>query len=351
MPELRKDPVVGRWVIISTERGKRPMEYARPEDRGAPRGGFCPFCFGNEDKTPREVFAYRDPTTQPDTSGWKVRVVPNKFPALQIEGELGRRGEGIYDLMNGVGAHEVVIETPDHETTLARMDTSQLVAVLRAYKIRALDLNNDPRFRYIQIFKNRGLEAGASLEHPHTQIIATPIIPKRIVEELRGAEAHYQLKERCIYCDIVNQEIDDGRRIVDMNQRFLSFEPFAPRFPFETWILPRRHFSSFESLPEDFLEDLALLLRSTLARIDQALTEPPYNFVIHTSPCKEPDLNHYHWHLEILPKLTRIAGFEWGSGFFINPTPPELAAQILREQSLGTGEEGKAPASEAPTGS
>jgi UDPglucose--hexose-1-phosphate uridylyltransferase len=330
MPELRKDPVVGRWVIISTERSRRPTNFS---PAAAQRGvGFCPFCQGNEDKTPPEVYAVRANGEPPNGGGWTVRVVPNKFPALQIEGSLDRRGEGLYDKMNGVGAHEVVIESPIHDQDLADLPVEHIEQVLQAYRVRMLDLQRDRRFRYVLIFKNHGDQAGATLEHTHTQLIATPIIPKSIQEELEGARRYYELKERCVFCDIVQQESAEvGRRLVSMNDGFLALAPFAPRFPFETWILPRRHDASFEVLEQqEEVRDLAAMLKDTLQRLNRALDRPPFNFVIHTSPVSDQELEYYHWHIEILPKLTRVAGFEIGSGFYINPTPPEDAAQYLR---------------------
>ncbi|TMQ68566.1 MAG: galactose-1-phosphate uridylyltransferase [Candidatus Eisenbacteria bacterium] len=332
MPELRKDPVIGRWVIISTERGRRPTSFGptAPE----PRSGFCPFCPGSEDKTPPEVYAVRANGGPPNSAGWMVRVVPNKFPALQIEGSLDRRGEGLYDRMNGVGAHEVVIEGPSHDQDLADLPVEHMEHVLWAYRDRMLDLHRDRRLRYVLIFKNHGSQAGATLEHTHTQLIATPIIPKYIQEELEGARRYYELKERCVFCDIIQQETASQatRRLVSMNDGFMAIEPFAPRFPFETWILPRRHDASFQALDRaEERRDLAILLKDVLGRLNQALDRPPYNFVLHTAPVSDHDLEYYHWHIEIMPKLTRVAGFEIGSGFFINPTPPEDAAQYLRE--------------------
>jgi UDPglucose--hexose-1-phosphate uridylyltransferase len=332
MPELRKDPVLGRWVIISTDRSRRPMNFAPVKVERT--SSFCPFCPGQEDKTPPEVYACRQNGGGPNSTGWKVRVVPNKFPALQIEGALDRRGEGLYDKMNGVGAHEVVIEGPNHDLSLADLPVEHLVEVLKAYRERMLDLHRDRRFRYVLVFKNHGAGAGATLEHTHTQLIATPIIPKILMEELEGARRYHELKERCVFCDIIQQDTADhnGRRVVSMNDRFLTIEPFAPRFPFETWILPRRHDSSFQVVQDaDEYRDLASILKDTLGRLNRALDRPPYNFVIHTAPVSEGDLDYYHWHLEIMPKLARMAGFEIGSGFHINPTPPEDAAQYLRE--------------------
>ena len=335
MPELRKDPVVGRWVIISTERSRRPTNFTPVTMEKS--GSYCPFCPGNEDKTPPEVYAYRADGGAANSGGWTVRVVPNKFPALQIEGTLDRRGEGLYDKMNGVGAHEVVIETPEHTHDLADLPADDLEQVLIAYRERALDLHRDRRFRYVLIFKNHGAQAGATLEHSHTQLIATPIIPKILMEELEGSRRYFELKERCVFCDIVQQESTDnnGRRVVAMSERFIAIEPFAPRFPFETWILPRRHDASFLSVSESGeFADLARLLKETLQRLNFALNRPPFNFVIHTAPVADGEIEYYHWHLEIMPSLSRVAGFEIGSGFYINPTPPEDAAQYLREIAI-----------------
>ncbi len=332
MPELRKDPIIGRWVIISTERGKRPTDFASvPPARSS---NFCPFCVGNETKTPPEVYAVREPGTQRDSPGWRVRVVPNKFPALQIEGDLNRQGEGIYDKMNGVGAHEVIIETPNHDKTLSDLDDNHVAEILLTWQQRVLDLKKDPRFKYIVIFKNHGEAAGATLEHSHTQLVAMPIIPKRVVEEIEGGRRYYDFKERCVYCDIVSQEISEEVRVVSANETFLGIEPFAARFPFETWILPKVHASAFEEIERNEVEHLARILKEILTKINLALNNPPYNFILHTLPLHGNNRSWYHWHLEIMPKLTKVAGFEWGSGFYINPTAPEEAAKYLREISV-----------------
>lgn len=329
MPELRKDPIIGRWVIISTERGKRPTDFTSVPP--AESSNFCPFCAGNESKTPPEVYALRDPGTHRDGPGWRVRVVSNKFPALQIEGDLNRQGEGIYDKMNGVGAHEVIIETPDHNKTLSDLDEDHVVDVLLSWQQRILDLKKDERFKYIVVFKNHGEAAGASLEHSHTQLVAMPIIPKRVVEEIEGGRRYYDFKERCVYCDIVSQEISEDVRVVSANQTFLAVEPFAARFPFETWILPKGHLSAYEELERTSVQHFARILKEVLLKINTALNSPPYNFILHTLPLQGDNRSWYHWHLEIMPKLTKVAGFEWGSGFYINPTAPEEAARYLRE--------------------
>jgi UDPglucose--hexose-1-phosphate uridylyltransferase len=329
MPELRKDPVVGRWVIISTERGRRPSDFVIEPVR--PRGTNCVFCPGNESRTPHEILAGRPPDSPADGPGWSFRVVPNKFPALRIEGELEPAGEGLYDRMNGVGAHEVVIETPDHAATLATLPIDTVADVLLAYRDRVVDLKKDPRFAYILVFKNHGAAAGASLEHPHSQLIASPIIPIMVQEELKGAAEYYAMKERCVWCDILRQERRSRRRVITEAHGFMAVAPFAPRFPFETWLLPTAHRSAFEETGMEALRGLAEVLGDVLRRIDRVLQHPPFNFMLHTAPLREATLDHFHWHLEIIPKLTNVAGYEWGSGFFINPVPPEDAAAVLGE--------------------
>jgi UDPglucose--hexose-1-phosphate uridylyltransferase len=330
VPDLRKDPVVGRWVIISTERGRRPSDFPRQPVEAL--GGNCVFCPNNEAKTPPEILASRPPDSEANGPGWSMRVVPNKFPALRIEGELEPSGDGLYDRMNGVGAHEVVIETPDHSATLATLPTDAVADVLAAYRERVLDLKKDPRFAYILVFKNHGAAAGASLEHPHSQLIATPIIPIMVSEELKGAAEYYEMKERCVWCDVVLQERRAGRRVVREANGYVALAPFAPRFPFETWILPTSHRSAFEETGVEELRGLAEILGEFLRRMDRVLHRPPFNFMLHTAPLRDGPLDHFHWHLEIIPKLTNVAGYEWGSGFFINPVPPEDAAAALREE-------------------
>jgi len=336
MSELRKDPVTGRWVIVSTERGRRPSDFSLEKTKS--RGGFCPFCPGNEDKTPPEILAFRQEGTQPNKLGWRLRVVPNKFPALRVEGDLNREGVGLYDKMNGIGAHEVIIETPSHEETLSNLSAKSFEEVLWAFRDRMVDLKKDIRLRYAMIFKNHGEAAGATLEHSHSQLIALPIVPHLMVEEMAGAKDYYNYKERCIYCDIIRQEIRQGERVILENSEFVVLAPFASFSPFESWILPKRHNSFFEESQVHEIQSLGTIFSETLKRLEKALNFPPYNFTLHTTPFNEKHLEYYHWHFEIIPKLTKFAGFEWGSGFFINPTPPEEAAQFLRE--LGTsGEE------------
>jgi UDPglucose--hexose-1-phosphate uridylyltransferase len=332
VPEFRKDPVTGRWVIIATDRSRRPADFNRQPV--IPKGDrFCPFCPGNELKTPPEVLAYRQ-SGGPNEPGWTLRVVPNKFPALRVEGDFDRQGDGLYDKMNGIGAHEVIIEAPEHNLTLGGMTDKRAEDIFWAIRDRFLDLKKDQRMRYILAFKNHGESAGATLEHSHSQLIALPVVPRRVQEELEGAKRYYDLKERCIFCDIVRQEINTGSRVVLETEQFLVICPYAARFPFEIWVLPRRHFSHFEDSDIPTFHNLGWVMPTLLREIDKVLERPAYNAMIHTAPLQEPKLPYYHWHMELIPKLTRVAGFEWGTGFYINPTPPEESAKFLREAGL-----------------
>jgi UDPglucose--hexose-1-phosphate uridylyltransferase len=330
VPELRKDPITGRWVIIATGRRKRPQDF-RLEKSSLIGADLCPFCPGREELTPPEVLAFRQNGAATNGTGWDLRVVPNKFPALQVEGTLDREGEGLFDRMNGIGAHEVIIETPDHHKTLATMGEPEIERVLWAYRERMLDLKQDRRLRFILIFKNHGATAGASLEHSHSQLIALPIVPDFVREELNGAKRHHSAKERCIFCDIIRQEVAAGRRVIHENADIVAIAPYAPRFPFETWLMPRGHGARFEEAPRSDYESLARMIRWVLKAMNRALESPAYNLIVHTSPFTEETRDYYHWHVELFPKLTRTAGFESGTGFYINPTSPEEAAQVLRK--------------------
>ncbi|MDN5347154.1 MAG: UDPglucose--hexose-phosphate uridylyltransferase [Clostridia bacterium] len=329
MPELRQDPVSQRWVIIATERAKRPSDFIHPQEtkRGPDN---CPFCAGKEKETPPEVLAFRDPDTAADTPGWKVRVVPNKFAALRPEGELQSKEQGIYRTLSGVGAHEVIIEHPEHHLFFPDYTTEHAALVLKAWRQRYLQLGQNPKLKYVQIFKNHGQIAGASLEHPHSQLIATPQVPAAVRAEMRRAQNYQDWRGRCIYCDILQAEETNGSRIIALNDNFLAFCPFASRFPFETWILPRNHQPTFGMVDDEQLSDLAFILKEVLGRLKRAVNDPPYNLILHTSPLREEEPA-YHWHLELLPRLTIVAGFEWGTDMYINPTPPEAAVRFLLE--------------------
>jgi UDPglucose--hexose-1-phosphate uridylyltransferase len=340
--ELRHDPVQKRWVIVASARGLRPNDFKAFERSQTPADS-CPLCGGRESLTPPTIASYRLPN---DSSGssWHVRVVPNKYPALRVEGELGRSAEGNYDRMDGIGAHEVVVETPSHDVRLEDLSVEHLALVLAAYRERIADLMKDRRLRYVLVFKNSGAGAGASLSHSHSQIMATPITPRTVAMELDSARAHYQAKERCIFCDILRQELSGGERVVVVDQFFVTHCPYASRFPFEMHLHPRAHHHDYASLNDDYLLKLAHHLKEVLLRMKTALNDPPYNFLLHTAPStigRTPRRSYWdtldadwHWHIEILPRITKTAGFEWGTGFYINPTPPEEAARCLRQVDL-----------------
>ena len=344
MRELRHDPIQKRWVIIAPDRGRRPIELSKDGGDEAVRPAErCPLCPGHEARTPPELLTLPE-VAEPGASGWKVRVVPNKYPALRIEGELDRRAHGHYDQINGIGAHEVIVETAIHGLMLAELPTADIGLVLRSYRERLRDLMRDPRFRYVLIFKNHGARAGASLYHSHSQLIATPVTPRTVAVELNTAREHYAVKERCLFCDILQQEMEEQQRIVAQDRHFVTFCPYASRFPFEMTLMPRVHSHDFAALDDDGLRRMARHLKEVLGRMNESLSHPPYNFLLHTAPNTQSRslrtgywtslASDWHWHLEILPQLTSVAGFEWGTGFYINPTAPERAAEHLREVRL-----------------
>jgi UDPglucose--hexose-1-phosphate uridylyltransferase len=336
--ELRKDPVLDRWVIIAASRGKRPTDFASVPE--ADKSAGCPFCGGNEGKTPPEIYAVRDPGTLPDTPGWDVRVVQNKFPALTIEASLKRSGIGLLDRMGGFGAHEVIIETPQHGEDLALASVDHINKVFGVYRERLVDLRQDPRFHHMIIFRNYGSAAGASLSHPHTQLIALPIVPLLVKEKLNAAQQHYRHKERCIFCDLIEQETTIPDRLVSENEDFVVLSPFAARGPFELLVLPRRHMHDYAMMTEQEQYSFAAIMKDVLMRYRNVLQDPSYNLMLQTSPSTLTRPGHpeywgtvaqdYHWHVELMPRLTKTAGFEWGTGFYINPVSPEQAAMFLR---------------------
>lgn len=318
-------------MIVDTNHPSTPKDYEY-EPQSYRAGIVCPFCYGNEAQTPPEIEAIREPGTAPNTSGWRVRVVANKFPALQIEGDLDRHGIGMYDMMNGVGAHEVLVETPYHQKDICGLLNSEIEDFLSMYCRRALDLAKDKRFKYLMVFKNFGAAAGASMEHPHTQMVALPMVPKSAMEEISGAQAYFGYRERCIFCDIIRQETQEKERIVAENKYFLAFCPFVSRFPFEILIIPKRHSGYFCHMPQEEIPALAGMLKEIIAKMKIIFPNLCYNYIIHSAPINGPEagMEGYHWHIEFMPKLTRVAGFEWGSGFYVVSTPPELAAEYIR---------------------
>jgi UDPglucose--hexose-1-phosphate uridylyltransferase len=328
MSQLRRDPITGRWIIVNYEKLIAPEGFASETVKKHNNTAKCPFCYGNERMTPPEIVAHRK-VDRPDTPGWTTRVVPNKFPALTREGDLHKEGLGIFDRMNGIGTHEVIIDIPEHMQDLADISDNQAEEVIWAYHGRSTDLRKDARFKYVLIFRNYGVSAGASLEHPHSQLIALPIVPKRVNEELHSSQEYFSYKDRCVFCDMLSQEVNDKERVIEENDSFISFCPFVSRFPYETWIIPRTHESHFTSLKKEEVRPLGTILRNTMKKLKKLLNDPPYNYIIHTSPIDGGERDYYHWHIEIMPKLVNVAGFEWGSGFYVNPVPPEEAARNL----------------------
>jgi UDPglucose--hexose-1-phosphate uridylyltransferase len=342
MPELRRDPVIGRWVIISTDRAKRPDQFGGGAAEGpdlAP-GEKCPFCEGNENMTPPEICALRRPGTIPNGPGWDVRVIPSISPLLSIETNLDRHGHGLYDLMNARGAHEIIVQSPRHEKEMD-LSPEQIVKSINVILDRIGDLERDQSIKYVLVFKNYGSQAGGGhIKHSRVQLIGTPVNLKRVKEELGGSRTYYGYRERCIFCDIIKQEISAAKRVVGESKSFIAIAPFASRFPFETWILPKAHSCDFYRMNRSTVPDFSELLRSVIRKTRSLIGDFPYNMVLHTAPFRRDSskkgfwetIEHdYHWHVEILPILTRVAGFEWGSGFYINPLPPEDAAKSVRE--------------------
>jgi len=345
LSEFRWDPFKCTWSITTNNRERDPREFI--VDRQQVTLTTCPFCPGQESSTPPEVFAIRNPFSPANSPDWQVRVVPNKFPVLRIEGEIDRRSDGIYETMQGIGAHEVIIESPQHDQGLADLDEGHLTSVFQAYRERLVDLRRDKRFRYLQIFKYFGAEAGAPVPHSHSQLMAVPIIPPVIRTELSACRKFFRANQRCLACDLIARETADGRRVVYNDGQFIVVAPFASAFPFELRLFPLRHCHDFALLQNSELTGFAIALRDTLRRMRMLLNDPPYNFILHTAPPAHPDPDNpedwislpqdFHWHLDLVPRLGRIAGFEWGSGVYINNMPPENAARHLRNVDLAAG--------------
>ncbi len=339
MSILRYDPTSNDWVIFAPSRTRRPYELKKTDSPGADSRlaeRSCPFCPGNEHLTPPEVFAMRDHST-PNAAGWRVRVIPNKFPALTIEEETHRTDDGpIFRHMGGCGAHEVIIESPRHNTMLAEQPVEQIDAVLRTMQLRFNDLMRDTRFQTIVLFKNHGEAAGTSLQHPHCQLIATPVVPQLLRLKHRIATDYFDQTGRCLYCVLLHEELAAGTRIVAENDRYAAFAPYASHVPFEIWILPRTHRASFGLVEPAHLRPLAELLKTVLLKLHAGLENPAFNLTVHTAPRGDEDKEYFLWHLQIMPRLTTPAGFELGSGMSINTVLPEDAASYLRDGAAAT---------------
>jgi UDPglucose--hexose-1-phosphate uridylyltransferase len=331
MSELRQDPITGRWVIIAPQRAARPW-HVRSAENEAPSEA-CPFCAGNETATPSEVWAERDRDTQPNTPGWRVRVVPNKYPALEDCLAANGANDGLYKAQAGLGVHEVIVESPEHIVHMTALGTAELTGVLRAYRARLGALQEDPRWRYLLIYKNQGERAGATLEHVHSQLVALPAVPPEAGDELQGARRHFERAGGCIFCEIIERERKHGERLILESARFIALCPFAPRFAYETWILPKHHGAHFVRSSDEDLAALGEMLRGFLVKLNVVAGPTPFNYLLCSTPPRETVDEFYHWHLKILPQWNRAAGFEWGSGMHMNPLAPEHAARLLRDAS------------------
>jgi UDPglucose--hexose-1-phosphate uridylyltransferase len=330
MSEIRQDPTTKEWIIIASARSKRPHDFVHQKSRQElpAFSPSCPFCPGNEAMTPPESFALRDKGDK----RWRIRVFDNHFPALTPKGSTERREEaGFFLDMDGIGVHEVIVETPKHNASLALANDNQVVDILLTYQKRYIALTEMPFLKLIIIFKNHGPSAGTSLEHPHSQLVATPVVPRhtRIRHEI--AAQYYDDTGRSLYSDMVNHELEVGKRVVMDTDKFAVFHPFASHSPFETWITPRTYQASFCNVSPEDLSSLAHVLRKTLLKLYRGLNDPDYNFIIDTAPMGDENKDYYLWHIRIIPRLTEVAGFEIGTGIYINTALPEETAQFMRE--------------------
>lgn len=330
MPELRRDPIAGRWVAIATERSQRPESYGKPSNHRHDEVVKCPFCPGEETETEPELMAYRPSGGERDDTTWLLRVLANKYPAFAMSDRTPLRRRGIYESTSGQGAHEVIVYTREHERDLALSTPEEAINLVRAFRDRMDEHTRHPRIEYVSVFCNHGREAGASLRHPHCQLLAIPVLPNQIVDELREAGYYHDTRAQCIFCAMLKQETEELVRIVWQNDAFVAFCPWASHTPFEIWIVPRRHVARFENILHDEIPQLGIILREVLARLYFGLNNPPFNFFIHTAPSKRDVSRYYHWHLEIYPRLTQAAGFELSTGVMINTIAPEKAAAFLR---------------------
>ena len=328
--EIRQDKATKKWVIYAPARSKRPSDFQRRHEKEwlPPLDEHCPFCPGNENMLPSIIMEL--PGREPGR--WQTRVVPNKFPALTPNGNPSRLSKGIYLAMPGYGRHEVIIESSLHNQDVAKMSAEEVGIIIETYHKRYVDLIRQKKHMMVIIFRNHGLRAGTSLRHPHSQLIATSMVPQYIRWREEEAQRYFDEWGRCVYCDILAFEAKEQRRVIMDNNSFLAFIPFAAEVPFEIWIMPRRHQADFGSISDEEKPDLASTLQDVLVRLDKKLRDPDYNYIINTCAryrAGEPQL---HWYLQIRPRLTTQAGFEIGSGISINPSIPEEDAAFLNKE-------------------
>lgn len=338
MIELRKDIVSGRWVITGTKDADEFFQSLKLEEKDIKK---CPFCSGNENLTRPEIYALRENQSPANTPGWSLRVIPAITGFLKIEGDLRRRGVGIYDATDNIGAHEIIVESPEHIKNISDLPAEQIRKVLKVYQGRIIDLEKDKRLKYCLIFKNQRPKTPYRVGHTHSQLVGLAATPKAIKDELSNSRQYYGYKERCLFCDIINQEKLAKKRIIEENEDYLAFIPYAARFAFETWIIPKVHNPDFSKEREAPLGNLAQVLKNSLQRIVKLLNDPPLTYVFHTMPYPRPRPGYwntvekdYHWHLEICPQVTEVSGFEWGSGFQIQPLAPEMCAPLMRDTTI-----------------
>lgn len=336
MPELRKDPILDRWVVIAENRAAKPQEFADPPTARS-SGSACPFCEGNEHQSAGELLAVRHNDTPANGPGWTIRVVPNKYPALLLPDppqpvSLPIAGNPGLEFLTaaGIGAHEVIVDSPRHLRSATELDPAAMADLFDVYRRRLLRHADDRRLKHAIVFKNVGPQAGASIEHLHSQLIALPMVPPALAEELAAGRQRLDETGGCAWCAMMESELADGRRVVLETEEFVAICPFASRFPYEVCLLPKRHQCRFELSPPELIAAAAQSVRELLTRLELALDHPSYNYLIHSAPFDIRQGDHYHWHIEIFPRITNAAGFEWGTGCFINPHPPEAAAARLR---------------------
>ena len=349
-PEFRYDPLGDTWVIVAAERNKRPLPLREKISKDPSEG--CPFCVGHESETPPEIWQFPEKEKRKNSSVWKIRVIPNKYPALKSDQAGGWFEYGLYEFIEGTGAHEVIIETPEHDIYFEELPKLHIEYVLRTYRARIRTLYQDPKIKYALLFKNQGAQAGASLSHPHSQLIGTPVLPKGVASKLERAFYYHGKTSRCLICDLIKQEKEEGSRWLFSKKGIVAFVPYAARFPYEIFIVPEKHCSCFTQAEDEILDALSEVLKELLLKLKKLLTEPPYNLILNTAPnaqfkykgwpgekekniFREPgdkNYDYYHWHLNIFPRLNPIAAFEWSSGFSINPVPPEVSADFLRTE-------------------
>ncbi len=333
MSKIRQDPTTEEWVIVAKERAKRPNEFVRrqPKRELPAFSSSCPFCPGNESMTAQQSLLYQ----KQEGNGWQVRGFANKFAALSPGGRTTRdMQEGFFSEMKGVGVHEVIVETPLHNESLALMAEDEILKVLNAYHERYNKLSQQTFAKLVVIFKNHGPAAGTSLEHSHSQLVVTPVVPKHVRLRHEVAMRYYDKNGRCLYSDLIRHELRSGKRIVMDTGNFIAFHPFASRRPFETWILPKKQQASFGSITDEDLENLAHILRINLIKLYRGLNDPDFNYIIDTAPVSDENELYYMWHIRIIPRLTKIAGFEIGSGIYINTAVPEETAQFMRDLNI-----------------